>query len=111
MRTLQGRLKVTPDGATRENARYLLLGQEGAEQPDPTQALALCANGALGQARFPLRFSTPLERVPRRSLRRRAALRHRADAAIRRYDRRFHGPVFDDHDIGAYLSAFPIRRT
>ncbi len=48
-RTLDGRLKISPDGTSRESGRYLLVGREGAARPDPGPGrLALCADGALG---------------------------------------------------------------
>ena len=37
-RTLDGRLKISPDGTMRESNRYLLVGREGAARPDPVQA-------------------------------------------------------------------------
>jgi len=37
-RTLEGRLKISPDGTLRESARYLLVGREEAARPDPAQA-------------------------------------------------------------------------
>ena len=42
-RTLDGRLKVSPDGAFRNDARYLLIGRAGAARPDPVQAAWLYA--------------------------------------------------------------------
>jgi hypothetical protein len=42
-RTLDGRLKVSPDGTRRESSRYLLVGREGAGRPDPAQAAWLYA--------------------------------------------------------------------
>ena len=42
-RTLDGRLKVSPDGTMRESSRYLLVGREGAARPDPVQAAWLYA--------------------------------------------------------------------
>ncbi len=42
-RTLDGRLKVSPDGKVRESSRYLLVGREGAARPDPVQAAWLYA--------------------------------------------------------------------
>ena len=48
-RTLDGRLKVSPDGAYRTDARYLLVGRAGAARPDPRAGgVALRADGALG---------------------------------------------------------------
>src|SRR6202789_1866980 len=37
LRTLDGRLKISPDGTRRESSRYLLVGREGASRPDPVQ--------------------------------------------------------------------------
>ena len=42
-RTLDGRLKISPDGTIRESSRYLLVGREGAARPDPVQAAWLYA--------------------------------------------------------------------
>jgi two-component system, oxyanion-binding sensor len=42
-RTLDGRLKISSDGAIRESNRYLLVGREGAARPDPVQAAWLYA--------------------------------------------------------------------
>src|SRR5204862_8341052 len=42
-RTLDGRLKISPDGTIRESSRYLLVGREDAGRPDPVQAAWLYA--------------------------------------------------------------------
>ena len=42
-RTLDGRLKVSPDGTVRESSRYLLVGREGAARPEAIQAAWLYA--------------------------------------------------------------------
>ena len=42
-RTLDGRMKVAPDGTVRNNDRYLLVGRKGAARPDPVQAAWLYA--------------------------------------------------------------------
>ena len=42
-RTLDGRMKVTPNGAVRIDERYLLVGRDGAARPDPVQAAWLYA--------------------------------------------------------------------
>ena len=42
-RTLDGRLKVSPDGTIRTSDRYLLVGRNGAGRPDPAQAAWLYA--------------------------------------------------------------------
>lgn len=43
MRTLTGRLKVSPDGTVRASDRYLLIGRANAARPDPVQAAWLYA--------------------------------------------------------------------
>ena len=42
-RTLDGRMKVSPDGVVRIDDRYLLVGRDGAARPDPVQAAWLYA--------------------------------------------------------------------
>ena len=42
-RTLDGRMKIAPDGTTRVSDRYLLVGRKGAARPDPVQAAWLYA--------------------------------------------------------------------
>ena len=42
-RTLDGHIKVAPDGAMRASDRYLLIGRKGATHPDPVQAAWLYA--------------------------------------------------------------------
>ncbi|MCC8973579.1 CmpA/NrtA family ABC transporter substrate-binding protein, partial [Bradyrhizobium brasilense] len=42
-RTLDGHLKISPDGTMRESNRYLLVGREAAARPDPGQAAWLYA--------------------------------------------------------------------
>src|SRR5205085_7104707 len=42
-RTLDGRLKISPDGTMRQSGRYLLVGREGAARPEPVQAAWLYA--------------------------------------------------------------------
>jgi len=43
LRTLDGRLKISPDGTMRRSSRYLLVGREGAARPEPAQAAWLYA--------------------------------------------------------------------
>jgi NitT/TauT family transport system ATP-binding protein len=42
-RTLDGRMKVAPDGTVRMSDRYLIIGRNGASRPDPVQAAWLYA--------------------------------------------------------------------
>jgi NitT/TauT family transport system ATP-binding protein len=110
MRTLDGRLKISPDGATRSSDRYLLVGREGAARPDPAQAAWLYAQMArwgqtsatldgLRTARAVFRpdlFDAALARAP-------AAAKSGADGIGA-----FAGPAFVDDDIAGYLAAFKI---
>ena len=43
LRTLEGRLKIAPDGTIREGDRYILFAREEASTPDPVQAAWLYA--------------------------------------------------------------------
>jgi two-component system, oxyanion-binding sensor len=42
-RTLEGRLKIAPDGSVRSDDRYLLIGRNSAARPDPAQSAWLYA--------------------------------------------------------------------
>jgi NitT/TauT family transport system ATP-binding protein len=112
-RTLDGRLKISPDGTYRSSERYLMIGRAGASRPDPVQAAWLYAqmvrwgqallsseNLAAAEATFrpdlydeilgaeaPLPASEPADRVGA-----------------------FTGPAFDPHDISAHLEVWKIRR-
>jgi ABC-type nitrate/sulfonate/bicarbonate transport system substrate-binding protein len=108
-RTLDGRLKVSPDGAWRESSRYLLIGREGAGRPDPAQAAWLYAQMVRwGQtAMRPDALRTAME-VFRPELYD-AAMGHppaisEASSAIGA----FAGPAFDPADIAGHLKAFKI---
>ena len=55
-RTLDGRLKISPDGTMRESSRYLLVGRGGrGAARSRAGRLALCADGALGAGHDPPR--------------------------------------------------------
>ncbi len=71
LRTLNGRLKISSDGAMRESGRYWLVGREGRVPPGPRASrLALRANGALGTGHDQLRGARNGQgRVQARSLR------------------------------------------
>jgi two-component system, oxyanion-binding sensor len=108
-RTLDGRLKVSPDGAWRESSRYLLVGREGAGRPDPTQAAWLYAQMVRwGQATMrpdALRTAMGVFRPDLYD----AAMGHQGIApdtasAIGA----FAGPAFDPADIAGHLAAFRI---
>ena len=112
-RTLDGRLKVAPDGDFRSSERYLLVGRKAAGRPDPVQArLALCADGALGAG-------ADVGGAPGRS---RAVFRPDVyDEVLGAPPGRvagepadgigaFAGPPFDPRDIAAHLAPWQIRR-
>src|SRR5258707_10066678 len=108
-RTLDGRLKISPDGARRESSRYLLVGREGAARPDPAQAAWLYAQMVRwGQtAMQPEALKTAMA-VFRPDL---------YDAAMGQPGKAaegsdavgaFAGPPFNPDDIAGHLGAFKI---
>jgi two-component system, oxyanion-binding sensor len=110
-RTLDGRLKISPDGTMRASNRYLLVGREGAARPDPVQAAWLYAQmvrwaqasispEALGIAMAVFRpdlYDAALGREGKVT---------EASAAIGA----FAGPPFNADDIAGHLAAFKIGR-
>jgi ABC-type nitrate/sulfonate/bicarbonate transport system substrate-binding protein len=112
-RTLDGRLKVSPDGTFRESDRYLLVGRARAARPDPVQAAWLYAQmvrwgqilmsaDALADAKATFRpdlydsilgSSAPMPAS------------EPADGVGA-----FTGPAFEPDDIGAHLDGWKIRR-
>jgi NitT/TauT family transport system ATP-binding protein len=105
-RTLDGRLKISPDGTTRESNRYLLVGREGAARPDPVQAAWLFAQMVRwGQTSLsPASLATAMA-VFRPDLYD-AALGAEAVKAIDSEVGTFTGPAFDPADISGYLASF-----
>jgi two-component system, oxyanion-binding sensor len=110
-RTLDGLLKISPDGTMRENNRYLLVGREGAARPDPVQAAWLYAQMVRwGQASMSAEALRTAQAVFRPDL---------YDAALGSRGRftdvsgaigAFAGPPFDADDIAGHLAAFKIGR-
>jgi NitT/TauT family transport system ATP-binding protein len=107
-RTLDGRLKISSDGTMRESGRYLLVGREGAQRPEPVQAAWLYAQMVRwGQAAFTpeaLQIATSVFRPDLFD----AALGRAAEAS--RPIGAFAGPAFNPDDIAGHLAAFPIGR-
>jgi NitT/TauT family transport system ATP-binding protein len=105
-RTLDGRLKISPDGTMRESGRYLLVARENAARPDPVQAAWLYAQMVRwGQTTIkPDALKTAMG-VFRPDL---------YDAASGRQPGAanpigaFAGPAFDPDDIREHLAAFEI---
>jgi ABC-type nitrate/sulfonate/bicarbonate transport system substrate-binding protein len=111
LRTLDGRLKISPDGTRRESGRYLLVGREGAARPDPVQAAWLYAQMVRwGQTPFSPEALGTAKAVFRPDL---------YDAALGREGMpgdapgavgAFAGPPFSGDDIAGHLAAFEIGR-
>ncbi len=108
-RTLDGRLKISPDGTIREHGRYLLVGRERAGRPDPVQAAWLYAQMVRwAQTRASEEALKAAMAVFRPDLYD-AALGISASPASRPVGA-FDGPEFDASDIRAYLASFKIFR-
>jgi NitT/TauT family transport system ATP-binding protein len=109
---LDGHLKVSPDGETRKNPHYLVIGGEDASRPDPVQAAWIYAQMVRwGQAPLDSDLGTAARAVYRPDLYD-AAFGRAARAAAPSDDGigAFTGPVFDAGDVGAYLSSWSIGR-
>jgi ABC-type nitrate/sulfonate/bicarbonate transport system substrate-binding protein len=109
-RTLDGRLKVSPDGTMRESGSYLLVGREAAGRPDPRQAAWLYAQMVRwGQAAISPEALKTAEAVFRPDLYD-AALGEAPSAvhAVPDAVGAFAGPPFDPANIAAHLAAFEI---
>jgi NitT/TauT family transport system ATP-binding protein len=111
-RTLDGRMKVSPDGTMRSDPRYILVGRAAAARPDPVQAAWLYAQMVRwGQAPLSPQLLADAKAVFRPDL---------YDAAMDGMDAippgepgdgigAFAGPPFDEDDLKAHLDASPIR--
>ena len=107
-RTLDGRLKISPDGTMRESGRYLLVGREAAARPDPVQAAWLYAQMVRwGQTPFRPEALKAAMAVFRPDLYD-AASGQPAGAA--NAIGAFAGPPFDPADVQGHLAAFKIGR-
>jgi len=108
-RTLDGRLKISPDGTMRESNRYLLVGREGATRPDPAQAAWLYAQMVRwGQtAMKPEALKTAMG-IFRPDLYDAASGQHGKPAKVADAIGAFAGPAFDPNDIQGHLKAFKI---
>jgi NitT/TauT family transport system ATP-binding protein len=112
-RTLDGRMKVAPNGTVRVDERYLIVGRNGAARPDPVQAAWLYAQMVRwGQATLSNDLLAAAQAVFRPDL---------FDAALDAEDRpgadapedgigAFAGPAFDANDVAGNLAAWKIRR-
>jgi ABC-type nitrate/sulfonate/bicarbonate transport system substrate-binding protein len=111
-RSLDGHLKISPDGTMRKSSRYLLVGREGAGRPDPVQAAWLYAQMARwGQtSTSPEALKTAMA-VFRPDLYDAAlGLRGDVDQAAFGSIGAFAGPLFDPADLAGYLGSFSVFR-
>jgi two-component system, oxyanion-binding sensor len=113
-RTLDGRIKIAPDGTVRASDRYLLVGRKGAARPDDVQAAWLYAQMVRwGQAPLSAEMLAGAKAVFRPNLFDAALNEERPDRTGEPADGigAFAGPAFDPNDIPGYLSAWQIRRS
>jgi len=113
-RTLDGRLKVAPDGTVRTDSHYMMIGREGAARPDPLQAAWLYAQMVRwGQAPLSAELLTAAKAVFRPDLYDqalgKAAAQRPVDAPTDGVGA-FAGPPFDPNNIADHLAASRIRR-
>jgi two-component system, oxyanion-binding sensor len=110
-RTLDGRLKISPDGTMRASGRYLLVGRESAARPEPVQAAWLYAQMVRwGQTAFsPDALKTAMG-VFRPDLYEAVLGRGGQVAEVADSIGAFAGPSFHPDDIAGHLAAFAIGR-
>jgi NitT/TauT family transport system ATP-binding protein len=112
LRTLDGRMKISPDGATRVSDRYLLIGRKAAGRPEPAQAAWLYAQMVRwGQAPLSAELLAAAKAVWRPDLYDAALPGEVVKPAGEPCDGigAFTGPPFDPDDIEAHLQAWAIR--
>jgi len=110
-RTLDGRLKVSPDATMRQSSRYLLVGREGAARPQPVQAAWLYAQMVRwGQTAYSEEALQTAMSVFRPDLYDAALGRSAQSAGASDAIGAFAGPPFNPDDIAGHLAAFLIRR-
>jgi len=112
-RTLDGRMKVAPDGTMRESDRYLLIGRTGAARPDPVQAAWLYGQMVRwGQAPLSAELLSAAKSVFRPDLYDAAIADTAPDLEGEPADGigAFAGPAFDSSDLAAHIGSWKIRR-
>jgi two-component system, oxyanion-binding sensor len=111
-RTLEGRLKIAPDGSARSDDRYLLIGRHGAARPDPVQAAWLYAQMVRwGQTPLSDDLLAAAKGIFRPDLFD-AALQNNGASAIALADGigAFAGPPFDAEDVTAHLKFWAMKQ-
>lgn len=112
-RTLDGRLKVAPDGTVRTSDRYLMVGRNGAARPEPVQAAWLYAQMVRwGQAPLSSQMLATSKEVFNPALYDAAigSLAPAGDPQAPDGIGAFAGPAFDANDIASHIAAWTIRR-
>ena len=110
-RTLDGNLKISPDGTMRASDRYLLVGRVGAGRPDPVQAAWLYAQMVRwGQTTLKPDALRTAKAVFRPDLYDAALGPEQTPAKVSAAVGAFAGPAFDADDIAGHLAAFEIGR-
>jgi two-component system, oxyanion-binding sensor len=110
VRTLTGNLKTMPDGKTRKSDRYIVIGGDDANRPDPVQAAwAYAQIVRWGQAPLSDELRVRAERVFRADLYD-GALGLAPSPAQGGNIGAFVGPEFDPSNLDGYLSAWRSRR-
>jgi two-component system, oxyanion-binding sensor len=112
-RTLDGRMRVAPDGTVRLNERYILIGRKGAGRPEPRQAAWLYAQMVRwGQAPLSAELLATARGVFRPDLYEAAVGETKSDLTGEPSDGigAFAGPAFDPDDLRVHLSAWKIGR-
>jgi NitT/TauT family transport system ATP-binding protein len=113
-RTLDGRLKVSPEGAVRVDKRYLIVGRDGAARPEPRQAAWLYAQMVRwAQAPLTAEYLAAARAVVRTDLYDAALPGEAVEPTGVPEDGigAFAGPRFDPEDIAGYLSRWSIKRS
>ncbi len=111
-RTLDGRLKISPDGTMRSSERYLLVGREGAARPDSVQAAWLYAQMVrwgqtpLTDAGLQTALSVFRPDLYDAAIGSKAGNGHSITDGVGA----FAGPVFDPRDISGHLKSVEIKR-
>ena len=110
-RTLDGHLKISPDGTMRQSGRYLLVGREDAARPDPVQAAWLYAQMARwGQTQLGKDALRTAMAVFRPDLYDAALGKIARSAPPREAFAAFAGPAFDPENISGYLASFDVAK-
>jgi ABC-type nitrate/sulfonate/bicarbonate transport system substrate-binding protein len=106
LRTLEGRLKIAPDGTIREGSRYMLFAREDASAPDPLQAAWLYVQMVRWrQTAMSVEALKAAQEVFRPDLYEAAFGRTSQPQAASRPIGAFAGPAFEPEKLDAYFDA------